>query len=749
MKQILSAIAIIVLIVSLVVISFTIQQANDEQKNLTLDLQHRSSTLADNLKTSIEPYSNGDSNDYLQTLVDKSADKERLIGLAVFDNKDNILAISSDLSKELTVSSQLFVATVMDSDNADGEFLSPKDSQKVYVFAVPLHTTDQTTGKESVSGSLLLMQNAGYIDTAVIEIWKNNMIRLLVQAILLAGAILLIIRWLIYQPIFNLVQAMRNARSGLENGKTKLGNHFFFQPLINEVTNISKSLTEARTIASQEARLRIQKLDSPWTSQRLKEFTKDVLKGRNIVVVSNREPYMHEKHGGRITYLQPASGMVTAIEPIMRACEGLWIAHGSGNADKLVVDKDDKVNVPPDEPKYTLKRVWLTKEEEKGYYEGFSNEGIWPLCHTAHTRPVFRKEDWEEYQKVNGKFAQTVLKEIKNMHKPIVLIQDYHFALLPRMIKNARPDAMVGIFWHIPWPHAEGFKICPWRKEILDGMLGADLIGFHTQLHCNNFIDTVGHELEALIDLETFAVQKGGHVSYIKPFPISIPFLEETSSLTDDDFDKKEFLKDMGISSEFVGVGVDRLDYTKGIPERLLGIEYFLDQYPQYKEKFTFIQIAAPSRTSISEYSQFGEKVEKEVERINNKFKIKHWKPILYIKKHHTHEEITKLYKAADVCLVTSLHDGMNLVAKEFIMARSDENGVLILSQFAGASGELKDAIIVNPYNTEQVGEAVRQSLEMMQSEKMKRMKKLRDIVKNYNVYRWSADLLKEMVNLE
>jgi trehalose 6-phosphate synthase len=341
------------------------------------------------------------------------------------------------------------------------------------------------------------------------------------------------------------------------------------------------------------------------------------------------------------------------------------------------------------------------------------------------------------------------LKEIKNEKNPIVLVQDFHFALLPRLIKDKRPSATIGLFWHIPFPNAESFSICPWKKEILDGILGADIIGFHTQNHCNNFMNTVGRELEALRDMDTFTITKNNHATVVKPFPISIAFSKSSSEQQKtQDARRKEALRKLGIKSDYIGIGVDRLDYTKGIIERLQAIEIFLTKYPAYLEKFTFIQISAPSRTDIPEYKNYADKVEEEINRINNKFKQNNWKPILFLYKHHSHEEIYPLYRAANVCLVTSLHDGMNLVAKEFVAARDDEKGVLILSQFTGASRELRDALIVNPYNGEQTAEAIHTALTMRRAEQTERMKSMREILKSYNVYRWSAELLKTMVEL-
>ena len=743
MKQIIVALLVIVTIISLVVIAFTVNQVAQEEQRLKSDLQYRSTLLAQSLKESIEPNFINKSDAYLQDVVERFSNKERFAGLGIYDNKNKVIATSSVIP-EASASAQDVVANAMDADKANGDF-ETMGSKKVYLLAMPLHDD------KSVVGALMVVQNAGYIDDRLNEIWRNNLIRLLIQASLLSFAVLLLIRWIIFEPIKGLVETLRLARAGgVEQSSKGLTSSFFFRPLVKEISNIRSSLSEARISASEEARLRLEKLDSPWTAERLKEFIKDILKGRTIFMVSNREPYIHTKNGGKISYYFPASGMATAIEPVMRACGGVWIAHGSGDADRLVVDSSNKIKVPPDEPKYTLKRVWLTEEEETGYYYGFSNEGLWPLCHIAHNRPIFRQEDWEEYVKVNQKFADAVLAEIKNQDRPIILIQDFHLSLVPRMIKAQRPGAAIGIFWHIPWPNPESFSICPWKKEILDGMLGADLLGFHTQLHCNNFIETVGRELEAMIDFERFTITKNGHVSYIKPFPISISFpngFEKAEGEIDKD-EKEKLLKSLGIKTKYIGLGIDRLDYTKGILERLKAIEIFLNTYPSYLGHFTFIQIAAPSRTKVKKYRDFAVEVEKEVERINSQFRIKNWKPIVLLAKHHSHTEIQKFYRVADFCLVTSLHDGMNLVAKEYVASRFDEKGVLILSQYTGASRELEDALIVNPYNGKQTADAIKEALEMKPYEQTKRMRNMRETVKNYNVYRWSAELLKTIVNL-
>ena len=739
MKQLLTIIAGVVVIVSMVVFVFTLRQVREEEASLTDDLERRTALLADSLKESVRPSYLSNATSTIQSVLDKFANRGRLLGLAVYDDDGDLFSVSADLPFNLSDYAAV-PKQAMDADSAKGDFLEVQDNGKVYIFAAPLHQD------EKIIGVLVLYQRADYIDAAKRQIWKTNLIRLLIQALLFSIAVILILRWIIFRPIITIVDTIRQARAGkVAEGAYTVKSHSFFRPIASEISKMSKSLLLARTAAREEARLRLEKIDSPWTEERLKEFIKSYLKDRKIFVVSNREPYIHKKIKNEIQYTVPASGMVTALEPIMEACGGLWMAHGSGDADKLTVDKNSKLAVPPEEPKYTLKRLWLTDQEVKGYYIGFSNEALWPLCHMAHTRPIFRKEDWIEYRKVNGKFTQALLSEIKDTRRPVILVQDYHFALLPEMIKKSRPDAEVGLFWHVPWPHAESFSICPWRKEILGGMLGADVIGFHIQQYCNNFLETVGKEIESIADLEKFAIYHKGHTTYIKSFPISVAFTAGADGIPEP---KSSLLEDMGIKTKYLGVGVDRLDYTKGILERMRGVEFFFDIYPAYKKQFTFLQIAPQTRKAVEKYRQFNDDVTREAERINKKFQDNDWQPIVLLKEHYTHEKIYPLYRSADVCLVTSLSDGMNLVAKEFIAARNDESGVLILSKFTGASRDLTGAIVINPYSAEETADAIYQSLTMPPAEQRRRMKKMRDSVKNYNVYRWAAEFIRAVTSL-
>jgi len=595
-------------------------------------------------------------------------------------------------------------------------------------------------------GTLVLISDGSRVVHANWSLWQSELIGVLWQVVAIVALTVVLVRWSVLAPLTQLARWMRDQRGSVEGAvgpRTPPSSHFF-KPLAQEVQHLVSSLEVARASAREEARLR-DAAASRWTAERLRAHVQKALAGRNLFVISNREPYIHNRSNGSIETQVPASGLVTALEPILRACDGTWIAHGSGNADREVVDENDRLRVPASDPDYTLRRVWLAPEEEEGYYYGFSNEGLWPLCHIAHTRPVFRASDWAHYQVANRKFARATLDELRGAVAPIVLIQDYHFALLPALLKAERPDAQVALFWHIPWPNPEAFGICPWQADLLDGLLGADLIGFHTQQHCNNFLETVDRALESQVDWENFTVRRNGHLTSVKPFPISVARPDPQTfaeSRTPQSAQRAELLASLGVSGHNLGVGVDRMDYTKGIVERFLGIERFLERWPEFVGQFTFAQIAAPSRSRIQRYRDFEAAVEEEARRINDRFQTSSWRPILLRRRHHGHEEILKFYRAADLCLVTSLHDGMNLVAKEFVASRDDEDGVLILSRFAGASGELHDALMVNPYDIDQLATAIHQALTMSDVERTDRMGRMHHSVLENNVYRWAGTLI-------
>jgi trehalose 6-phosphate synthase len=732
---------ILSLVVSISVVTFVVarSQVRAEKSGLRADLARRAETLTDSLQETVEPALERGSHARLQQIVDRFGSREHLIGIAIFDRNQNPLAISSRLGTDGKIPADLFTQCEM-SDRGVGR-LTSTDSNATYIYLVPLHSGAQITGV------LATIHDAGYIEAQSWQIWRDAIWHVVVQVMLVVLLTLLIVRWTILRPITAISEWMKNLRTGQIGPVPHEVPDEFLQPLATEAVSLAQSLAEARGAAKEEARLR-DAADSLWTPERLRAGVQRRLRGNPLFVVSNREPYQHVHKGKGIEVQVPASGLVTALEPILCACNGTWIAHGSADADRETVDSRDRLGVPPDHPLYTLRRVWLTAEEENGYYYGFANEGLWPLCHIAHTRPLFRAADWEYYKSVNEKFARALLEEIGGAEAPFVLIQDYHFALLPRLIKNACPGARVAIFWHIPWPNPEAFGICPWQKELLDGLLGADLVSFHIQAHCNNFLETVDHAIESRIEWDRFVVNRNSHFTAVRPHPISVAFPDTTDltgSLTPIGRSRADILKELGPETIFLGVGVDRIDYTKGIVERFRGIERFLDLYPQYRKQFTFVQLGAPSRTNIKRYHDFNVEVEAEAQRVNTKFQTSDWKPIVLLNRHHSHKEIAPYYKAADLCLVTSLHDGMNLVAKEFVAARDDEDGVLVLSQFTGACRELHDALQVNPYDTEQLAEAIRRALEMPPEERRARMSQMRRTVKEHNVYRWAADLISDL----
>ena len=469
---------------------------------------------------------------------------------------------------------------------------------------------------------------------------------------------------------------------------------------------------------------------------------------KKLIVVSNREPYIHSYVGEEIKCSTPASGLVTALEPVVSACGGTWIAHGSGDADREVVDDEGKILVPPGEACYTLKRVWLSKEEEEGYYYGFANRGLWPLCHLTYTRPRFDEREWQAYKDVNRKFANAVLEEIGS-DSALVFIQDYHFALLPRMLKEERPELVVAQFWHIPWPNPEGFRICPWGEEILDGLLGNDLLGFHIPYYCNNFLSTVERRLEAVEDYENFSVLRQGHKTFVRPFPISVDCqsMSEQSKSPEVLADAERLRQTLGLRDQLIGIGVDRVDYTKGIPERFLAIDRFLEKYPQYHKRFTFLQVGPMSRIQIPEYQALNDELYHLMVNINRKHGADRWVPIHILKANYPRKELLSFFRLADVCIVSSLHDGMNLVAKEFVSTCRDDS-VLILSEFTGAARELSEAIIINPYYIDGFADAIKIALEMPAEEKERRMCRMRQVVLENDVYNWATRVFTEMSHL-
>ncbi|HWP74408.1 MAG TPA: trehalose-6-phosphate synthase [Methylomirabilota bacterium] len=716
----------------LVVGAFAYFQFVEDRQRLTGELDRRAALVSEGLKEVLDPALGPRvSKPQVDRLIKKFSKPD--LGLAVYDRVASLIAATPDVTKQLE-NPPPEATWALTSGAVQTGFRKVGGTMR-YVYADPILREDKP------SGALVIFLDASDLQTAEWELWRLNAIRFVVLAVALALIALLVVRMSLTQPLAKMARWTKAVRRGHAIDPPELPDESLFGPIAREVTVLAKNLQRARAAAEEEAALRLigQTL---WTEERLKQFAKMRLGERPLVVVSNREPVSHVWKEGQIQVVTPASGLVTAMDPVMRACGGVWVAQASGDADRETADARGRLRVPPDDPRFTLKRVWLTPEEEAGYYYGFSNEGLWPLCHIVHNRPLFRPEDWAQYRAVNEKFAAAVLEEIAGTESPMVLIQDYHFALLPGLIKRERPDARTAIFWHIPWPNFEAFSICPWQDELLLGMLGADIIGFHTQYYCNNFLDTVERAIEARIDWERFSVTRGQHVTSVKPFPISVaPGFVDNPPATS----RQELLASLDITAEFIGVGVERLDYTKGLPERFRALGRFFERFPEYRERLVFVQLAAPSRSTIPRYQALEAEVDAAVQEVNGAYQTKRWKPILYLKRHHEHRDIWPFYRHADFCMVTSLHDGMNLVAKEFISVRDDDDGALILSQFTGASSELRDAILVNPYDVDGMADAIRSAVAMAPDERRARMARMRQAVREHNIYRWAGLLLSEL----
>ena len=715
----------------IVIGGFAFLQIRGERERLVDDLKRRAVLVGEGLKEAIEPQVARGSTAGVERILKKFGTARR--GIAVYDRFAGLMVATPDIAPLLPPSLPQVTDAVANDVVSQG--FRVVGGRLAYVYATPL------TRDERSVGALAVILDAAHLEGAEWDLWWSNALRFLALALVVSLIALVVVRSSVTRPMAKMSEWTKTLRAGRYVPPPNVPDTNIFGPLAREVAGLARSMQRARAAAEQEAALRLMG-ESVWTEERLKQFVNLRLGGRPLVVVSNREPVSHVRKGGRIQTLTPASGLVTAMEPMMRACGGVWVAHGSGDADRETADARGRLGVPEDDPRYTLRRVWLTEEEERGYYYGFANEGLWPLCHIVHTRPVFRPDDWARYLDANGKFAESVLDEIRDTEEPLVLIQDYHFAPLPALIKAERPDARVAIFWHIPWPNFEAFAICPWQPELLAGMLGADLVGFHTQYYCNNFLETVDRTLETRIDWERFTVTRGERVTAVKPFPISVApgFLDDPPQRT-----REALQRELGISAEFLGIGVERLDYTKGLPERFRALRWFFERYPEYRERVVFVQLGAPSRSTIKRYAELALEVEQTVHEVNQALGTKSWRPILYLARHHEHREIWSYYRHADFCMVTSLHDGMNLVAKEFVSVRDDEDGVLILSRFAGASQELRDALIINPYDLAGTADAIRTALEMPKEERRARMTRMRHLVSEHNIYRWAGLLLSEL----
>ncbi len=468
-----------------------------------------------------------------------------------------------------------------------------------------------------------------------------------------------------------------------------------------------------------------------------------------IIVLANREPFRHEMTPDGVAVVRSASGLVTALEPLVEACQGVWVAHGAGSADRLVVERRDGLNVPPANPRYRLRRVWLSDSDVRGYYYGFSNEGLWPLCHATRVRPVFRRGDFATYQTVNALFAAAACDEATSA-RPVVLVQDYHFALAPRMIRRRLPGSTVVTFWHIPWPAPHVFGSCPWSRELLDGLLGSDIVGFQTAAAVTNFREAVDAMLGDEVEWREHSVAYRDHETRIRTYPVGVEWPNPIASgLPDARACRQAVSRKVHLPDRMqLVVGVDRLDYTKGLNEKLLAIENLLHRRDDFRERFVFVQIAEPSRDCLPAYRAVRAEILDTAARINVRFGREAHQPVVLLESHHDAPDVYRLLRAADVCYVGSLDDGMNLVAKEFVSARQHDDGVLVLSQFTGAAQQLRTALHVNPYDVERAADTLAEALRMPLDEQSRRMRSMRAVVSQFTARWWARRMLEDAAQI-
>jgi trehalose 6-phosphate synthase len=683
------------------------------------DLSSRGTLVANALSDSVAEAIAHPKATQLQMLFNRAVQDERLVAIGLCSVDGRLLNRTAGFPSSLTCSMAQETAL-------RAEPLLSLESGSVQVGVYPVQAENGHVA------DLVLLHDHSFIERRS----QDTRQYLIILIAVLGGTI----------AIITVVVAQLSWRGWISGTRALLRGEGLLRPLLQPNPELAPIATDLRVrLRDLEDEIRRANGASvPWNPERLRSLLRTTLRGDEIIVVSNREPYIHETTPKGIVVKRPASGLVTAVEPVMRACSGTWIAHGSGSADRLVVDAHDHIPLPPGQSEYTLRCIWLSPEEEQGYYYGFSNEGLWPLCHVAHVRPVFRESDWRAYQEVNQRFADAVVKEARS-EDPVVLVQDYHFALLPALIRARLPRATILSFWHIPWPNPESFGICPWRREILEGMLGSTILGFQTRFHCKNFIETVDRFIEARIEHEHSTISFQGEDTLVESYPISIEWPLATTSAAQPSIEqcRASVFERFGMTpGQKLAVGIDRLDYTKGILERMNAVERLFEKHPEWIGQFVFVQVAAPSRAALDEYRLFHDRIRKLSERINVRFGVPGYQPVRLLVSHHEHDAVSELFRAADVCMVTSLHDGMNLVCKEFVAAREDERGVLILSGFAGAAREMTEALIVNPYHVEECADALQQALTMPEAEQRERMASLRMTVREFNVYRWAGRML-------
>ncbi len=688
------------------------------------DVESRTRLAAQSIAGPVVRALNDDDRARLSAILTAVTQDERVLAVALCTPAGTKFAATADLPATFACNR---VARAEKESFSDIEY----GSQHVLIGAFPFIAS-------SGRFDLIILHDLSFVDARSGRIQTYVIASLVILGIVMAAiatvfAVFLMRGWM---------QALRQAVTELRIGRRPSSLRSEPTPLDREIQRLLRDLDIGRTPT--------EAAETQWTPQSLQDLMREALPGAEVIILSNREPYIHNhRQGGGIELQTPASGLVSALEPVMQACGGTWIAHGSGSADRETVNAQDCIAVPPARPSYTLRRIWLNEEEQDGYYYGLANEGLWPLCHIAFVRPTFRDSDWTFYEKVNARFAAAVAQEAQTPD-PVVLVQDYHFALAPRLICKLLPRATIITFWHIPWPNAETFGICPWKEQIIEGLLGSSVIGFHTRFHCNNFLETVDRYIESRIDREHATVTLGGDDTRIRPYPISIAWppkaVEDQPPVK---ACRKEVRERLGLPQYAkLAVGIERFDYTKGILDRMRAIDYLLESRPEWVGRLVYVQVAAPTRSKLASYSNLQKEAIDLAAQINRRHGSGSYRPVELVIRHHEPKEVFELFRAADLCIVSSLHDGMNLVAKEFVASRDDEMGVLVLSSFTGASRELSESLIVNPFDVREMADALDTALRMPADEQRARMQLMRQQVREQNVYRWAARMLIDAARL-
>lgn len=716
--------------------AFAWHQAEAERSIDMEDIDRRARAVAHVLSYAVHEALNGPLADVAQRLGKRLDGYSRLVGCAVF-GPDGALLAAGDHVREFEPLIAVHLARLPRHDLDLNVTLRP-DGPPLRMRAERLHQADG-----SVSGTFVVLHDISFIDQRILTRLLRSLFWIVMSTLLLV-VLVSIATWAIYDlPLQQLADWMHRLRTADASESPPLS--LPSGRLASETRRLAASFRAVRHATFSEAS-RVAVVDKSWNRDRLRAHALDCLGiGSQLIAVSSREPYMHTSSNSDRGFIVPPGGVVTALDPVLQACGGVWIAHGTGDADRATADATGRVAVPPGDPRYTLRRIWLSDAEHDGYY-GCCNDAIWPMCLLAHERPIFRTSDWSQYVSINQRFADAVIDEA-GAADAVVLVQDYQMALVPRMVKRARPDIRVCLFWHIPWPSVEAVRICPWRDEIIDGILGADLVGFHLQQYCNQFLDTVDRMVEARVDRDQGAVRARGHVTLVRPQPISVQPWTERGVPAGERLQAAiaSLRARHQLENVHVAVGVDRVDHTKGLPERFRAFAHFLRKYPSHRGRMSLVQLAAPSRIHLKRYRDHLDELVRYAEEINAEFGTATWKPIHLLVAQHDATTVHAWLTMAGVAIVSSLHDGMNLVAKEYVLAQDTLQGCLILSEFAGAAQELPEALIINPYDTEQFADAIRYAAEMPADERSERMQQLRQQVERSNIYRWAAGVLADV----